>query len=90
MKVTTSIKLDIDTKEQASILANELGLTLSSVINATLKKFVIERSIVLSVPPELNEQTKKKFLEMENDIKNNKNLSKTYSSVRELRQALEK
>lgn len=89
MKVTTSIKLDKDVKEDSSRLAKELGLTLSSVINSTLKQFVREERIFLTKEPELNEKTKKEFLKIEDDIKNNKNLSKPYSSVKELRDALD-
>lgn len=89
MKTTTSIKLDKDIKDQASALARELGLSLSSVVNATLKKFVNERRVVLSVSPEFNKKTEESFLKMREDIKKNKNLSKTYNSSKELFKALE-
>ena len=89
MKTTTSIKLDKDTKEQAAALAKDLGLSLSSVINSTLKQFVRNESIFLAVEPALNEKTKKEFLEIRDDIKHNRNLSKTYKNVKELREALE-
>lgn len=88
MKTTTSIKLDKDIKEEASALANELGLSLSSVINATLKKFVTERRVVFSVAPEFNEKTRKDFLKMEEDVKNGKNLSKSYTDSDSLKKAL--
>jgi addiction module RelB/DinJ family antitoxin len=89
MKTTTSIKLDKDTKEQAAALAKDLGLSLSSVINSTLKQFVRNESIFLAVEPALNAKTKKEFLEIRDDIKHNRNLSKTYKNVKELREALE-
>jgi addiction module RelB/DinJ family antitoxin len=89
MKTTTSIKLDKDIKDQASALANELGLSLSSVINATLKKFVNERRVVLSVSPEFNKKTEGNFLKIRDDIKKNKNLSKAYTNSKELFKALE-
>ena len=88
MKMTTSIKIDKEIKDQATALANELGLSLSSVINATLKKFVIERRVVLSVAPEFNEKTEKEFLAMHEDVKNNKNLSKIYTNSDDLKKAL--
>jgi addiction module RelB/DinJ family antitoxin len=89
MKTTTSIKLDKNIKDQATALASELGLSLSSVINATLKKFVNERRVVLSISPEFNKKTEDRFLKMREDIKNNKNLSKTYTNSKELFKALE-
>jgi len=89
MKTVTSIKLDKEIKEQATALAGELGLSLSSVINATLKKFVIERRVVLSVAPEFNQKTEKEFLALREDVKKNKNLSKIYTNSKDLFKALE-
>jgi addiction module RelB/DinJ family antitoxin len=88
MKTTTSIKLDQDIKDQASKLASDLGLNLSSVINATLKQFVTERRIVFSKAPEFNVKTKKEFLEMVTDIKKGKNLAGPFGNVKELKKSL--
>lgn len=88
MKTTTSVKLDAKIKEEASQLASELGLSLSSVINATLKQFVTERRVVLSVAPEFNEKTKKAFLAMEADVRAGKNISDSYTNVDDLKKAL--
>lgn len=88
MKTTTSVKLDKDIKNRASALANELGLSLSVVINATLKKFVDERRVVFSVSPEFNEKTKREFLRVKSDIKKGKNLSKIYNNADDLFKAL--
>jgi len=84
MKVTTSIKLDKQTKEDAAKLAKELGLSLSSIINATLKDFVRERRVEFRLQPELNEKTKKKLLEIEQDIKEGKNLSPAFTNVEDM------
>ena len=89
MKTTTSIKLDKNIKEEASHLAKELGLSLSSVINATLKQFVNERRVVLSLSPQFNKKTEESFLKMIDDIKNNKNISKKYTDVNDLFEDLE-
>jgi DNA-damage-inducible protein J len=89
MKTTTSIKLDNDVKKEASKLASELGLSLSSVINATLKKFVNERRVVFSVEPEFNAKTEKEILKIKEDIQNGKNLSGPYTSTEDLFKALE-
>lgn len=83
-KTTTSIKLDKNIKEDASKLAAELGLSLSSVINATLKKFVDERRVVFSLAPKLNKKTEAEFLKIHKEIKEGKNLSKKYYDVEEL------
>ncbi|MCB9805835.1 type II toxin-antitoxin system RelB/DinJ family antitoxin [Candidatus Nomurabacteria bacterium] len=89
MKTTTSIKLDKDIKEKASALANELGLSLSSVINATLKKFVDERRVVLSVSPEFNKKTEEKFIRLRKDIKEGKNIVGPFDNLDDLFNDLE-
>ena len=89
-KTTTSIKLDKNIKDEASSLAKELGLSLSSVINATLKKFVDERRVVLSISPEFNEKTEKEFLQMRKDVKEGKNIVGPFYNLNDLRKSLEK
>lgn len=88
MKTVTSVKIDKEIKDSATALAQELGLSLSSVINATLKKFVIERRVVLSVAPEFNKKTEEEFLKMREDVKNNKNISDVYTNLSDLKKAL--
>ena len=89
MKTTTSIKLDKNIKNEASALAKELGLSLSSVINATLKKFVDERRVVLSVSPEFNKKTEEKFLKIRKDIKEGKNIVGPFGDTDDLFNDLE-
>jgi DNA-damage-inducible protein J len=88
MKTTTSVKLDKEVKDQASKLATELGLNLSSVINATLKRFVIERRVSFSAEPELNEKSKKELREAMEDVKNSKNLVGPFSNISDLKKSL--
>lgn len=88
MKTTTSVKLDKDVKEKAAKLASELGLNLSSVINASLKKFVIERRISFSIEPELNEKSKKELREALEDVRNSKNLVGPFSNIVDLKKSL--
>lgn len=90
MKITTSIKLDKDIKDRASALASELGLSLSSVVNATLKKFVDERRVVLSVSPEFNKKTEEKFLKLSKDIKEGKNIVGPFGDLDDLFDDLER
>ena len=88
MKITTSIKIDKDTKEEAVKLSFALGLSLSSVINASLKQFVMERRIAFSVEPELNNTSKKILRKALKDVKNKKDLVGPYESVSALKKSL--
>lgn len=88
MKVTTSIKLDKKLKDDAAKLAEELGLNLSTVISATLKKFVSERAVQFYVAPEFNEKTKRELLKIKGDIKTGKNIIGPFDNIADLRKSL--
>ena len=49
-KVVVNIKVDPETKKAAQALANDLGLTLSSLVNAQLRQLVNRRQLVLDAP----------------------------------------
>lgn len=49
-KVVVNIKVDPETKKAAQVLANDLGLTLSSLINAQLRQLINSRRLVLDAP----------------------------------------
>ena len=67
-----NIRMDIETKKKAQNIARELGLNLSSVVNAYLKQFVRTKSVFFS----LEELPSDYFLEAlnrsERDIKKGK------------------
>lgn len=90
MKTTTSIKIDTDTKEKATRLAAKMGLSLSSVINASLKKFVADRRVSFSVEPDLNEKSKAALREALFEIEDSKQLIGPFSSVADLKKSLSK
>lgn len=90
MKTTTSIKIDKDTKDKATKLASNLGLTLSSVINAGLKQFVLERRISFSAEPELNKRSKIILREALQEVKDSKELVGPFANVSDLRKSLSK
>ncbi len=88
MKTTTSIKLDKEVKEGASKLASEMGLNLSSVVNATLKRFVMERRVVFSLSPEFNAKTRREILKMRRDVKLRRNIIGPFGSFEDLKASL--
>lgn len=89
MKTATSVKLDKDVKKEASKLASQLGLNLSAIINASLKKFVAERRVVFSLHSEFNAKTEKMMLQINDDIKKGKNIIGPFRNSDDLFKALE-
>ncbi|OHA20778.1 MAG: hypothetical protein A2849_02540 [Candidatus Taylorbacteria bacterium RIFCSPHIGHO2_01_FULL_51_15] len=90
MKTVTSIKLDKQVKEEAGKLASRMGLNLSSVVNATLKRFVMERRVVFSLAPEFNAKTKREILKMRRDVKQQKDIIGPFDSFEDLKTSLMK
>jgi addiction module RelB/DinJ family antitoxin len=53
MKTQVNLKIDVRVKENAQKRAAELGLSLSSVVNATLSQFARTGELELSVAPRM-------------------------------------
>ena len=53
MKTQVNLKIDTHIKEKAQKMAQELGLSLSSVVNATLGQFARTGELQLSVAPRM-------------------------------------
>ena len=49
-KVVVNVKVDPETKKAAQALANNLGLTLSGLVNAQLKQLINQQRLVLDAP----------------------------------------
>ena len=64
-----NVKVDPKTKKQAQKVAEELGLTLSSVINGFLKQFVRTKSVNFSVSEELSDWAIKNLEASRRDVK---------------------
>ena len=76
MNTTILLKTDKELKNEASRVAKELGVPLTTVMNAYLRQFVRDRRISLSVEPQLSDKKLKELLaisaEMDANIKNQK------------------
>lgn len=53
MKTQVNLKIDPHVKKDAQKMAEEIGLSLSSVVNATLRQFARTGELELSVAPKM-------------------------------------
>jgi len=67
MKTQVNIKIDDTVKHQAQKRAKELGLSLSSVVNATLKQFARTGELELSSAPKMTPYLEELVLEARKD-----------------------
>ena len=85
MKTVINIKADRDVKIKARKIAEELGLSLSAVINAYLKQFVRNKSVYFSATPSMSKELENILGGIDRDIKRKKNLSGIISNNKELK-----
>ncbi|KKR27102.1 MAG: hypothetical protein A3C27_00765 [Candidatus Levybacteria bacterium RIFCSPHIGHO2_02_FULL_39_36] len=64
-----NIKTEVSTKKQAQRIASELGVSLSSIINAYLKQFVRTRRIEFDLREEPSDYLLQSLKESQEDIK---------------------
>lgn len=89
MKTLINIKADKDTKIKAKKIAEDLGLSLSAVINAYLKQFIRNKSVYFSAAPSIMSPELKELLgTIEQDLKKNKNISPALLSAKDLKKYL--
>lgn len=88
MKTVINIKADRDIKIKAKKIAEELGLSLSAVINAYLKQFVRNKSVYFSATPSMSKELEDILGGIDRDIKRKKNLSSVISDSKELNRYL--
>ena len=83
-KTVLNIKTDKDVKDEARRVAGELGVPLSTVVNAYLKQFIREKEVNLSLSPTMTPQLEKLLASVHKDIIKGKNLSPAFSSSKEM------
>ncbi len=85
MKAIINIKTDKEIKQNAQKIAEKLGLSLSAVINAYLRQFVRNKEVHFSVVSKMSPELENLLGKIEFDIQRGKNISKTLSSKKELK-----
>ncbi len=81
MKIVINIKTDKKVKEEAKRIAEEMGLSLSAVINAQLKQLVREEKLHFSIAPKMTSYLENIVREARVDYANGKNISPVFKSA---------
>lgn len=77
-KTILNVKTDVDVKKQAQQIAREIGVPLSTVVNAYLKEFVRERSVKFSLDPEPRQEVAHVLKKASVDYAKDRNVSKRF------------
>ncbi|MFH1288398.1 MAG: type II toxin-antitoxin system RelB/DinJ family antitoxin [bacterium] len=89
MKTVINFKTDQNVKNNAQKLAQDLGLSLSAVINAFLKQFIRNQEVYFSSTPRMSKELEQLLGPVEIDIKKKRNISHYISTGSELKEYLE-
>lgn len=89
MTTVIHIKADKEVKENAQKAARDLGLTLSDVINASLRNFIRTREITFSDVPQMTPELEKLLDRVYEDIEYNRNLSPAFKTAKEANEYLD-
>ncbi|MDO8183920.1 MAG: type II toxin-antitoxin system RelB/DinJ family antitoxin [bacterium] len=85
MTTLITIKTDSKVKAQAQKVAGELGVSLSTVINTSLKQFIRDKELYISAKPlQMSPKLERLLTKVEADLKAKKNLSPKFKSVKEM------
>lgn len=84
MKTLISIRADVDVKRGAQKAAKELGIPLSTLVNAYLKQLGREQWISFAVPLRPNKKTAKLLRRASEDFRRSRNISPVFSTIEEI------
>ena len=83
MKTQIIIKADRVVKTQAQKTAKELGLPLSTVINAYLREFIRSQKVTFSMEPELKPEVGRLLKKASADFRKGKNVSPSFDNAQD-------
>ena len=81
MKTLISIRADTDVKREAQKAAKELGIPLSTIVNAYLKQLGREQRINFVVPLRPNKKTAKLLRRASKDFSKGRNVSRFFATA---------
>ena len=90
MKTILNIKVDKDIKEKAFEVAHAMGVPLSTLTNAFLKRLIQDRTMTLTAPLVPSKKLIKILRAVDRDIKEGKNLSPVFTDVDSMMEYLNK
>ena len=84
MKTMINVKADTEVKKGAQKIAEDLGLTLSAIINSYLKQLIRNKSIYLSTIPQMTPELEELIGRAREDYKKKRNISPIFSNPKDM------
>lgn len=84
-----NVKTDKEVKNNARKLAEELGLSLSDIVNVSLRNFIRTREIKISTIPQITPELETLLGVVEQDLKTGNNLSEDLATSNDINRYLD-
>jgi addiction module RelB/DinJ family antitoxin len=84
MKNQLIIKTDKEVKKAAQNVAKDLGLPLSTIINAYLKQFIVKKEAHFQIAPKMTPKLEKLIAKTRKDAKIGKNVSPVFDNTQDM------
>lgn len=81
MKTVLNVKTDVDVKRRAKLLAEHLGIPLSTVVNVYLKNFIETGVFHVEREPQLRSEVIVRLNKSIDDARKEKNMSPTFNTA---------
>ncbi len=88
MKTILNVKVDKEEKEKAKQIAAQMGVPLSTIINAHLREFIRTREFSVKLDPVLKPEVEKRLLRMSREYHKNPKVAFRARSADEARKFL--
>jgi len=83
MKAILNIKTDVEVKRKAQKIAKEMGVPLSTIVNAQLKQLISERRMTLRAPLIPNARTRKTIDDARKELRRRRGTSPTFDTAKD-------
>ena len=84
MKTLLNIKTDKEVKRAVQKIAKELGMPLSTIVNAYLRQLLREKRVNFALPLIPNKKTTRLIRKAEEDYRKGKNISPVFGTAEEV------
>lgn len=85
MKTILNVKVDKEEKEKAKQIAAQMGVPLSTIINAHLREFIRTREFSVKLEPRLKPAVEKEILRRSKEYHKNPKVAYSFNSATEAR-----
>ena len=87
--VVINFKTDAETKKRLQEFSAKIGIPVSTILNAQIRKTLLDQRFTVSSEPSINDQVLNEIIDAVSDYRAHKNVSKIMSNAAQVRNHLE-